>query len=144
MVIGVLFGMRAYYGAEYFLQPSMWPQYQVRDVIVICFCLASTLNGMWNVYRVVSHSGRGHEAAENTLAFWFFQATLFIVYSLSPAHLLTTQTRWVLVCVGCLFAREMAYIQLSHVGGEHYRPLGIINFSLLTALILNTISNFLG
>ncbi len=144
ILIGVFMGMRAYLGAGYFTQPSMWPQYEVRTVIVAGFCLASMLNGAWNVYRVITQSGKAREAVESTLAFWYFQGTLFVLYAVSPAQVMWTHTRWIMMCVGCLFAREMGALQLAHVAGETYRPLGVVNYCLLTSLMLNTITNYLG
>lgn len=144
MMIGIFMGIRAYAGAGYFLQPSAWPEYQVREVILAGFCLASVMNGLWNVYRVMTRSGKSREAGENTLAFWYFQGTLFVLYAVSPAQVMWTHTRWVMMCIGCLFAKEMAALQLAHVTGECYRPLGVVNYCLLTSLILNTITNYLG
>ena len=144
IMIGIFMGMRGYLGAEYFTQPSMWPQYEVRTVIVAGFCLASMLNGAWNVYRVITQSGKAREAVESTLSFWYFQGTLFVLYAVSPAQVMWTHTRWIIMCIGCLFAKEMGALQLAHVCGETYRPLGVVNYCLLTSLMLNTITNYLG
>jgi len=142
LVIGGLLMYTAYAGSEAFVE-GKWVGWEVRSVLIAGFLLASVVNGLWSIGRVWFKSNYRAAALRSSLAFWPYPLTLAVLYLLSPGLLLWTQTRWVLICIGCLFAREMAFIQLAHVTETNYRPLGLVNGGIMAALVLNTLGNYL-
>ena len=140
--IGGLLMYAAFAGGEVFSEEK-WMGWEVRYVLIAGFLLAAVVNGMWSVGRVWVKSGRRKDALRTSMGFWAYPFTLAVLYFLSPSQLLSTQTRWVLLCIGCLFAREMAFIQLAHVTSTPYRPLGFINSGILAALAVNTVGNYM-
>ena len=142
LVIGGLLMYVAYAGCDVFVT-TKWGGWEARYVLIVLFSIASVLNGLWSIGRVWFKSNHRCKALRSSLAFWPYPLVLAVLYLFSPGLLLWSQTRWVLLCIGCLFAREMAFIQLAHVTETSYQPVGLVNGGILAALVVNTLGNYI-
>lgn len=79
-----------------------------------------------------------------TVAIYYFSIAIFMVVFLSPADLGVVAGREVGLCIGFVFAKEIAFIQIAHVTNTKYTPLLSANFLIISAMIFNTLTHAYG
>ena len=72
----------------------------------------------------------------NSFGFFYIVFTVLEVYMFAP--LMFSYTRELMLCIGFVFAKEVAFVQIAHVSHTEYMPLGNMNYFILTCILLNT------
>ena len=84
------------------------------------------------------------EAIAKGACFWYFGFCYLSLDLFSPTHITVVAAKEVMLCFGFCFAREIGYLQISHVSDSEYEPMNLPNFTILSILIANTSSHAWG
>ena len=89
-------------------------------------------------------SPRRLEALVKTGSFGYFLACLACIHLFSPSQLMYSAPKEMMICFGFCFAIEVGYLQIAQVQESSYEALNCYNFSVLTALSVNTFAHAWG
>mmetsp|Transcript_17170 Transcript_17170/g.17081 ORF Transcript_17170/g.17081 Transcript_17170/m.17081 type:complete len:205 (-) Transcript_17170:36-650(-) len=114
-----------------------------RDIVFVVVLSSAVAISVLNVYNVLQVS-RKYEPYLKTFSFFYISSALLLAIFLSPSNLWYYAGREVGLCIGFVFAKEIALIQIAHVTNTKYKPLQWANFVIISGMILNTLTHAYG
>jgi hypothetical protein len=72
-----------------------------------------------------------------------FYLAVGVLIKFSPSNIVNLACRELMLCLGFVFAKEILYIQISHVTETPFFPIQSLSSFVLNGLIFNTFANYL-
>mmetsp|Transcript_6697 Transcript_6697/g.11874 ORF Transcript_6697/g.11874 Transcript_6697/m.11874 type:complete len:376 (+) Transcript_6697:36-1163(+) len=142
IILGLMGLFAAAFGPEYFVETLMFKK-ELRNCFMLFFISAAVLTGLYNVARVLWKTKERRTAIFSLLPFFYYVSTLLVLFW-SPAKLMYTSTRELMLVFGFTFAREIGLIQVAHVTSTKHEPMDLGGFIVMSSLTLNTYFNIKG